>query len=315
MNKSEKLLRISAFAPIAMLLVLAGCKGTTAQSAAALPSSTAFGQWSQIAPGTTVQATGISAHKTYAAGGDGSVQNIGGGIQGTGGASFVGAYDNGLNLTILTLQTASGYTFTIVKTAGDTIAAVNVAGSPGAYIGATSANNRNSALVTNSPANGWDYQGFGVWMTGQGVGGTVGAISYGNPSSAVPLAGTANFSGNAAGVYTNAAGVSAMTTSNMYANVDFGALTVAFGTSGTMVGNSSLAKNITAVSPNSSLDMSGTLAISGTQFAGVVQTAGGMTGQSTGQFYGPAAQDIGGTFPVSGGGVQSLVGAYGGKAH
>jgi hypothetical protein len=37
-----------------------------------------------------------------------------------------------------------------------------------------------------------------------------------------------------------------------------------------------------------------------------------MTGTAKGRFYGPSAQEIGGTFSVTGAGVQSYGGAFGG---
>jgi hypothetical protein len=37
-----------------------------------------------------------------------------------------------------------------------------------------------------------------------------------------------------------------------------------------------------------------------------------MTGNATGNFYGPSAQEIGGTFALTGGGA-SYLGAFGGK--
>ena len=65
---------------------------------------------------------------------------------------------------------------------------------------------------------------------------------------------------------------------------------------------------------NSTLNMTGTLNIApGTnQFTGAVTTAGGLTGTATGRFYGPAVQEIGGTFSTTGTGGQSYVGGFGG---
>jgi hypothetical protein len=65
---------------------------------------------------------------------------------------------------------------------------------------------------------------------------------------------------------------------------------------------------------NSSLRMTGTLnyASGSNQFSGAISTDGGMTGSATGRFYGPAAQEIGGTFSATGPGVQSYGGAFGG---
>jgi hypothetical protein len=66
---------------------------------------------------------------------------------------------------------------------------------------------------------------------------------------------------------------------------------------------------------NSNLNMSGTLSyVSGSnQFSGAITTTNGMTGSAKGRFYGPSAQEIGGTFSVTGSGVQSYGGAFGGS--
>ena len=193
----------------------------------------------------------------------------------------------------------------------DTIAGMGAM--PG-FIGATSSNNRNTAMLADPIANGWSYQSYGVWITGLGVGGTQGGISYGNPSTVVPLAGTATFAGNAAAIYVNPIGVPALATANMTANVDFGALTVAWGTSNTVLANSVVAKNVTSTVAAPQLDANGLLTISGTQFTGAAQTNNlNLTGQAAGQFYGPNATEIGGTYGLRGNGVESLRGAFGGK--
>lgn len=63
-----------------------------------------------------------------------------------------------------------------------------------------------------------------------------------------------------------------------------------------------------------SLDMTGTLSYApgSNQFSGPVTATNGMTGTAQGRFYGPAAEEIGGTFSVTGPGVQSYGGAFGG---
>jgi hypothetical protein len=61
--------------------------------------------------------------------------------------------------------------------------------------------------------------------------------------------------------------------------------------------------------------MTGTLTYSAgaNQFTGNVATTGGLTGTATGRFYGPTAQEIGGTFGIAGAGVTPYGGALGGK--
>jgi hypothetical protein len=93
--------------------------------------------------------------------------------------------------------------------------------------------------------------------------------------------------------------------------------TVSFSTTGTQV----LPYGATNWSPNPSLNLSGTLSLaSGSNgFSGAASTTGGgvgnapMTGTANGVFYGPQANEVGGAFWVSGGGVTTYAGGFGGK--
>ena len=314
MNKSEFLTRLSVIAGVAALVGIAGCStsGGSPNSYSVPSAATPFSAWSAVAPGQMVNATGVSHQVTWAAGSDGSIQISGNGFLSTGGANYVGLYDNSLNLSLLTLQSSLGFSVTFDKTKGDVISGMSMGGVP--YIGATSANSRNTAMLADPIGNGWSYQSYGVWMTGLGVGGTQGGISYGNPSSVIPLTGQATFAGNAAGIYVSPTGVPGLTSANMTASVDFGALTVWWTTNNTVLANSVVAKNVTATVAAPQLDANGLLAISGTQFTGAAQTNNGnLNGQAAGQFYGPNATEIGGTYGLRGNGVESLRGAFGGK--
>ena len=47
--------------------------------------------------------------------------------------------------------------------------------------------------------------------------------------------------------------------------------------------------------------------------SGTVTTVNGMSGNANGKFYGPTANEVGGTYAVSGSGLGSFVGGFGGK--
>ncbi len=67
---------------------------------------------------------------------------------------------------------------------------------------------------------------------------------------------------------------------------------------------------------DSSLNITGVLTYSPitNSFSGGVSTAGGLTGVSSGQFYGPSAEELGGTFHFTqAGSVETFIGAYGAK--
>jgi hypothetical protein len=162
----------------------------------------------------------------------------------------------------------------------------------------------------------WNYQTYGFWAQVPTSATTwlTGAISVGapTPASAVPTSGTAMFNGTASGFYVDSVGNLNVTTASMTANADFSARSIGFATSNTVLMPVIAGGNI----PNSGLDLSGTLTYSaGTnQFSGpVATTAPALSGTATGQFYGPSAQEIGGTYGLTGSGVSHMLGAFGGK--
>jgi hypothetical protein len=182
--------------------------------------------------------------------------------------------------------------------------------------------------ATLNPA-GYTYQTFGSWVTVN----TATAVfseyyfSAGTPTvTALPVLGTASYTGQAAGSLVDAATREpSTTTATMNATVDFAPRTVAFSTTGT----TSLSDNAavgTLPTANNGLNMSGTLSYTAgnNTFTGAVTTASGMSGNATGRFYGPgiavatgtkvvgAPPEIGGTFAVKSA-SSAMQGAFGGK--
>ena len=173
-------------------------------------------------------------------------------------------------------------------------------------------------IVNGSDPNlNWQYQTFGVWETGRGdisntVSGTFGAATVGTPTagSAIPTTGSATFTGLVGGVYVDAPGTNDyITAGKMTADVNFLNRQVTLTTSDTQKVNT-----ITAVeSPAPNLNMAGILnyAAGTNTFTGTV-SATGLTGESTGQFNGPNAEELGGVFSLIGAGVETYIGGYGG---
>lgn len=182
--------------------------------------------------------------------------------------------------------------------------------------------------ATLNPA-GYAYQTFGVWSIMSPITGIMSEnyFSAGVMPGALPVAGTASYTGKAAGSGVDAATRDPYDTSaNMNATANFASRSVAFATTGT----TSLSNNAavgTLPSANSGLDMSGTLsyAAGSNTFTGAVSTVNGMTGNATGRFYGPgiiaatanqvlgAPPEIGGTFAVMNPTVGAMHGAFGGS--
>ena len=298
------------------LVALAGIAGCASKSSSSDSSSvSAFSQWSAISASSTVSATGFTVQKTYVTDSSGNYQIVGSANQSTSNnATYTSLYDGAGNIYNIYLVTSNGLKFGFDKGVGDTL--TNSTNLVGNFINATNVAGTNSGVFANAPANGWDYQSFGVWVTGQGLGaGTVGAATYGNPLTSLPTTGTATFTGLSSAVAITGTNSAGFATANMTASVDYGAQTIALTTSNTTLTNSLVARNITSTTSAPQLNYSGVLVFtgSGTMFNGTLTTNSGMSGTGQGQLYGPNATEIGGTFALTGSGVTSLTGAFGGK--
>jgi len=178
----------------------------------------------------------------------------------------------------------------------------------------------------DAAADPWEYQTFGAWADARPIaGGTVGALSFGTPTpgNAIPvgvIGEVVPFTGHSAGIYTTGDGTAAFVTqSTVNVDVDFLARELAFRTTGTTLQNiqdgNAWADSQVGLPP--SLDLVGTLSYAEgvNSFQGTVDTVGAngpMTGTSAGRFYGPAAQELGGVFSLTGpDGLEHYSGAYG----
>lgn len=288
-------------------LVLSGCGGGGGGTSATLAS---FSSWSSVQPGTSVVVGGISQSGTYAWNSYTDRLTARTIDASTSGGSYAATYNANGNATVVTLTPASGSPISWSRSAGDTFGTLVINSNIDAVV---SADGRNSGFAANPYAYGWDYQTFGIWNTGGGTGsGTYGAMSAGSMTagSAIPTSGTATYSGITGGRYVDGSGAYFFTGSSMSAAANFATRNIVFSTTGTQV-----TADLLNVSNNSGLNMSGTLTYSPAtnQITGSVATGSGMTGSVNGRFYGPAAQEIGGTFSVSGAGLEGYSGAFGGK--
>ena len=192
---------------------------------------------------------------------------------------------------------------------GDTIDA------SGAVINIHDATKNNVALLANAkdPDHAWEYQTFGAWMTGRTANqGTFGSNSVGaeTAGSAIPRLGTATFNGSAGGIYIDPAGTNYTASSDVTVVADFANRNLDLSTSGTTITN--IGTGAAAAAAN--LDMTGTLSydLGKNKFTGNV-AATGLNGTSTGHFYGPTAEELGGVFNLAGAGVEAYSGGYGAK--
>ena len=166
-----------------------------------------------------------------------------------------------------------------------------------------------SATVTRVDFQSLDYQSFGIWNEQVGFRGAIMAWSLGQatPASAVPTSGNAKFTGQVVGFYVSPAGTGSTARADLNVDANFSTRTLGFSSTNTTV------KGVA----NPHLNLSGTLTYVQGQstVAGTLSNASGtLAGSSKGQFYGPAAQELGGAFTVGAGkGPETFAGGYGAK--
>lgn len=165
------------------------------------------------------------------------------------------------------------------------------------------------ALAADPAVLGWNYQTFGVWAMETGPASFKhGAVSFGSPTSdgALPKLGTATFTGLAFGSFIDAGGELHGTAATMLADVNFGSRSIVFSTSNTRRGTTD----------DAGLDLAGEFRYEPGRnaFSGLLETRNrALNGQGVGRFYGPAAEEIGGVYSLSGAGLSRMIGGFGGR--
>lgn len=177
----------------------------------------------------------------------------------------------------------------------------------GAIISAESANGQDLLFVANGKTTALEHQTFGVWVTGAGSGsGRVGTGSFGSrtASNNLPPAGSnASYDGATIGHVIYNDGERGFTVSGITVDTDFSHATI------TTYDTNVVDARTGASSLDSRLDFAGDGPVSGTRFAAPVSSSI-VDGTANGQFYGPAAQEVGGTFVLTGG-TTTYIGSFG----
>jgi len=178
-------------------------------------------------------------------------------------------------------------------------------------------------LLAANPLNSsvdWNYQTFGIWETGRGTGsGTAGGISVGaaTDGSSIPTSGTATYSGYIGGVLVDYDGDDFVTRGRVSLGADFANRTLTFATTSTDY-ISPVASTPTWTS-DSDLNISNATgtklswSAATNSFTGNVVDGNSLSGTVTGKFYGPAAEEVGGIYNISGSGLNRHAGAFGAK--
>ncbi|WP_058240310.1 transferrin-binding protein-like solute binding protein [Shimia marina] len=171
----------------------------------------------------------------------------------------------------------------------------------------SSSSDRSVAIFANPETAGLDHTSYGTWLDGDtNTRGSVAAGSYGSRTAAadVPTSGTATYNGKGVGMATVGDGDLYGTEFDVtLSTTDFNTVAIS--------SNNTLATNLIdgGTSRLSSLDFNGTGTITDSGFNANL-TSGSGTGSTQGNFFGPNAEEVGGTFSVSGSTV-THIGAYG----
>ena len=147
-----------------------------------------------------------------------------------------------------------------------------------------------------------DYMSFGSWSVGQesGTGTRYSSFfvtGYETPLANMPISGTANYSGMSTGIFFDRTDSSAYAVGslNFTASVSFGSSSISLATNSTQLID--LATSATVSSPD--FNYAGVGSLSGNSFSGSLSLTRGDTGEFSGKFFGPSAQNLGGTFGFS----------------
>lgn len=295
-------MKARAIAVVAASLLLNACGGGGGGGGGVLP---AFTSWSAVQPGSTVVATGVSQETTYTydpAGGQ--VVDVGAPSPVSTASTVTMAFDSAGDLSKFTLLTPTSKL--------DLGAFVDLGA--GVIVAANSSDPNlitEVALIADPYYLGYEYQSFGIWETQVTSTDAVGGVfSVGAPTagSAIPTTGAASFAGNLAGSYIDPDGLLWFAFAEVSVDANFVTRTLSFNSELT-----SITDLLTTDIARPDLNLSGALTYQPgvNAFTGPVTSGGGLTGSSTGQFYGPSAQELGGVFFLRGSGVESYGGAYG----
>ena len=298
-----------------LTLILTGCGGggggSSSNGGGGTIPTVAFTSWSAVQPNTEIVAPAISTETTYTENLSETITSVGN-FTTFSGIEFRETFGADGTVTKGSLTTGDGDRLVFDKAAGATFTPIV----NGFATVAFNANETAFAIVVEPIPQGWNYQTFGVWQRSpsQGNPGRVGAISTGSFTAAnnIPSTGSATFTGVSAGVYLPSVGsYSGLVAADMRMNVNFSSRTSTFGTTNTSLSTNG-GQSFTSVS---FLNLTGNLQITGGQnlMSGTVTTASNLSGDIYGKFYGPSAQEVGGTFGLKGSGVETYVGGFGGK--
>ena len=274
-----------------------------------------FTNWSAVQPGTAVEVKGLGMQAAY---------------EWSGTISWIDSQREVAASALLTFD-ANSALGTLFLTSGsvsmDFPATESLNADPDFLVAKNDDKAKGYAAVISNPkskSSAWNYQSFGVWETGRNASsGELGVFSMGAPApaEAIPAVDGTSFIGKVVGSYVSPEGQGHTVLADLQVDANFtDQLGLTFATTNTQIAADGVSF-YTNPDPNLDMNLSGTLVYDPTnnRFSGVLtttQTATSgtriLTGDSTGQFYGPNAEELGGVFFLkASSGVESYRGAYG----
>lgn len=305
---------LSVALSIAAMAMLSACGGGGSSgggvNSTPTPPPAQFTSFSNVAANTTNTISGSTREGTLAVSSTGTipVNSISTPTEGTGTVRWT--VDGQRATTSLSVAgTSSSVSFNTSSTI------INFYDSTGRFVaqGLSNSTGSDQAIYAEPSALGFDYQSFGVWGSGLVAGSTgrYGAISAGAPTSAsaVPTSGSVNFNGVAGGIYVDPNGTAYRYGAYAVFAVNFGSRSINMTTNSDSLVNINTEQKFILTTP---ITANMTYAAGSNRFSGSFQLGSAMSGAGSGQFYGPAANELGGTFFISGNGGK-LIGGFGGK--
>ncbi|NOD77259.1 MULTISPECIES: transferrin-binding protein-like solute binding protein [unclassified Ruegeria] len=164
------------------------------------------------------------------------------------------------------------------------------------------------ALLIDPSRTRFEYQTFGTWIEGrEQTSGSAAAGSYGSvtPTADMPTGRSASYQGISTGVARLSDGFQYQTSSEITVTTDFSTATIA---SSDTNANSLVVGVPDRAAPE--LDFTGAGSVSNSGFTATI-SGPGTNGEAYGVFYGPNAEEVGGTFQASGANGVSHIGSFG----
>lgn len=311
--------RYAALIPLLVILCACGSDDDGNAGAPGPAQEVAFTSFANVLPGQTVTANGQS-----------QTQNVTQDPSGTVTAQSLNFPDLSAVTATWTYGTASPLVPTGIRFVTPRLAVAWNNAQPGQTVtcdarSCTASGGGSDGVLVNALGDlAWNFQTFGYWLSVTGLPANIAAgLSAGSPTpiSGLPLSGIATYAGISGGIYVGPAGALQEHKAIMSAAVNFdpAAQTLGFSTSLTTL---RLWTSTGVALPQTTLNITGALtyAAGTNRFSGPVSMGPPgtptMTGEVTGLFYGPNAEEIGGTFflssPLSPR-LESITGSFGGK--